>query len=144
MTIVSRSRNDRPALAKSGACLLMEISPPMKIVSMLKEQGQKIPVEKTEALIDTGASLSCIDSGIAKRLGLIPRSATPVNTAGGTVVQVLYDATLRMPELGISRELPVLGASLESPPQQALIGRDILSMGTLIYSGWRGGFEFCV
>lgn len=144
MPIVSRSQNDRNALARSGPALLVEIRPPKAAREIVEETQPTPPVEKTAALIDTGAGCTSIDSGVARRLGLIARDKITVHTAGGVVHQMLYDAALSIPALGFSRELPVLGAALSSQPHHVLIGRDILSFGTLVYSGWRGGFEFCV
>ena len=144
MPIISRSQNDREALVRNGPTLLVEILPPKEARVLVEKAGKAAPIEKAGALIDTGAGRTSIDSGIAQRLGLIPRDKIVVHTAGGIVHQMLYDATLLIPALGFSRELPVFGAPLASQSFHVLIGRDLLACGTLVYSGWKGGFEFCV
>lgn len=144
MPIVALSQNDRKILARTGPAILVEIHLPQAARTALQKNGHKPPFERAEALIDTGASGTCIDNGIAKRLGLVARDRMVVLTPGGPCHQLRYDAALFLPALQLWRELPVLGAHLAPQPHHALIGRDILSMGTLVYSGWRGGFEFCV
>ena len=103
-----------------------------------------MPHEKAEGLIDTGAGCSGIDNEIAKQLKLIHHDVATVLTPSGPCRQLRYDAVLHIPALNFRRELPILGMSLAPQQHHVLIGRDILASGTLVYSGWKGTFEFCV
>ena len=144
MPIAGRGQNDRDALIRNGALILAEIRPPEMERMKLEKDGRQIPVERVSALIDTGAEHTCIDDEAAVRLGLVPSEMLTLDTAGGRVNRLVYNAALFIPEMRMWREQLVFGVPLGRQPYLALIGRDILSLGTLVYSGWKGGFEFCV
>ncbi len=106
--------------------------------------GLPIPLPViVRALIDTGASCTCVDSSVITRLGLAPSGTalmhTP-STAGAAVscnqfdvaVGLIMDANeIHVPALII----PVIESSLACQGIQALLGRDILEKGILIYDG---------
>jgi len=59
-----------PNLRAIGPTLEIVILPPKPVVDVLKNKGQSAPSQKAMALIDTGASCTCIDKAIARdRLG---------------------------------------------------------------------------
>ena len=97
-------------------------------------------------LVDTGASMTCIDVSIAKKLNLIPHDRILVSTPNGEAMQFLYDVSMQFPVTGKDAfwELQVLGANLGKNSHKILIGRDFLKKGILIYNGLHNKWEFCV
>jgi hypothetical protein len=108
-----------------------------------------VPAPQTGiALIDTGATMTCVHEPILKLLTLNPIGAVTSGTANGPVQQSLYPASLHFTALGFGIELDqVAGVDLAgqtvplNPPQNvvALIGRNVLSRCIFIYNG-PGGF----
>ncbi|MEX0712024.1 MAG: hypothetical protein WD278_06720 [Pirellulales bacterium] len=100
-----------------------------------------LPVQAV-ALIDTGASCTCIDPGIIQQLGLVATGSTSIVTPStGAIPHQCnqYDVSLSI-LLDNSRfhrllTLPVIETDLANAGVQALIGRDVLSEGILIYNG---------
>ncbi len=134
--------NRVPDLRSVGPTIEVIIVPPQPILEQLRREGKTIPSKKVLALIDTGASGSCINDKIASELGLISRDVATVNTPSGSCQQSVYDLGFSM--IGLSNSiLPIraLGANLEAQPYHALIGRDILSVCTLIYNGWDNSYQ---
>lgn len=116
----------------------------------LMTAGRTIPTGVTiRALIDTGASSSCIDPGILASLELTPTGSVTVHTPSTgpephTAEQ--YDVSIIVPGTGshhaplVIPAVPVLSASLALQGIDALIGRDILRDCILIYNGSLGLF----
>jgi predicted aspartyl protease len=119
--------------------------PPQAVVEIFRKQNKQVPMTRLLGLIDTGASNSCVNDSIAKRLHLIPRDKHVVSTPNGQNEQYLYDASMRLQITGDRVwEIQLFGANLEGQPYQALIGRDILKHCTLIYNGWDNSFNVCI
>lgn len=108
--------------------------------------GASVPIR---AVIDTGASMSGIDAGLAKRMNLpSPGAATwrAITAAGGEQVSALRSAGLRFPpdrrifplEL---IEIPTLADRLEGYEIHALVGWDLLQRCKLTIDGAAGWFE---
>lgn len=99
------------------------------------------------ALIDTGASVTCISPGIAQSLGLQPLGMRPVVSATQAVPANVYLVDLLLP-FG-NTVFFILGtqvlefSSAGGSPFQILIGRDIICRGTLVISP-DGHFTFCL
>ena len=130
---------------REGARLLIRVDLPRDAAERERRENRPLPpVQEVRAILDTGASQSGIDLGVARALGLEARNWALIRTPAGSKMQPCYDVSLRIPEVGLLREITVFGLQLAPRPYRALLGRDILSLGTLIYSGWKGGFEFCV
>lgn len=84
-------------------------------------------------MLDTGATLSAMSSGVAEELGLYTEHFVPVYTLGGYatlpmhVVRIVLDT-----ETQPLRPRGVLEAPMEGfDGQPVIIGRDILQYGTL-------------
>ena len=115
MPTITYNRRGPLDLYREGATIAIEFSIPDELAASLRKQGTAVPqpVART-ALIDTGATVTVIDPEVARRLRLNPADVGEVETAGGTE-EWLRENTI-------------------------LIGRDILSYGTLTYRGSDGSF----
>lgn len=113
--------------------------------------SQPVPApQRILALIDTGASCTCIEPAVVQALGLTPTGSIPIHTpstAGTPHVAQQYDVGLVIPgaeaadpELFFDT-VPVTGTELlDGQGFHALIGRDILSRCFFVYNGTRGFF----
>lgn len=128
-------------LLNSGPLIEVAIGPSMPIAQQLAEQGKPILGCKAIALIDTGASSTCISDEIVGRLSLIPFDVQKIHTAGGISEQNLYDITIKLPDK-VTKLIPVQApcADLSGQPFQVLLGRDILSICTMFYNGADNSF----
>jgi hypothetical protein len=94
------------------------------------------------ALLDTGASCTCIDPSIVQHLGLDPTGTgnmlTP-STAGVPSVCNQYDVAIGIvmdPAVHVaSWTIPVFESQLSCQGIYALIGRDILAGGLFVFNG---------
>lgn len=100
------------------------------------------------ALVDTGASRTCIARPLAETLGLAPVGKTSMQTAGGRTAVNVYDlhvALLTDPEMNTGGSVSVKAQLFrnvkalefvigDSSKYRALIGRDILRVGMLSLS----------
>lgn len=125
-----------------GPIIEIMVVPPRPVAIKLQEEGHEIPSKTIIALIDTGASGSCVNESVAKELGLIARDIVSISTPSGITQQPIYDLGISLPKL-TDRIINVAapGSNLENQPYQALIGRDILSICTLIYNGWDNSYQ---
>ncbi len=119
--------------------------------SMGDEDQPRPAVRQVRALVDTGAGRTIIGRAVLEQLRLMPVSAVtlhsattggdPVNAAVYAVELSLDGETLGLvaaePEVLGAEDLSVLGA-------EALLGRDILGRGLLIYNGPRRQFTLVV
>lgn len=103
-------------------------------------RGEKLPNPIVgDALIDTGASDSCIDLEAAVELGLMPIDVAKMNSASHSDHEVpVYFASLEILGMGARFELRSMGASLRAQSLIALIGRDALAGSVLFYDGPTG------
>lgn len=119
--------------------------------SALQALNQPVPaVVQMQALVDTGASNTCVDPSILQTLALTPTGVATVNTPSTgnqphTADQ--YDVSIFVPGASATHaplvvpNLPVICAELlQSQGFHALIGRDILALCLLVYNGTGGVF----
>lgn len=119
--------------------VLISVSAPH--VNFLQSTNQPIPQPVSlMALIDTGATSSVIQTGVAHQLGLQPRDLTHIATASSQNHPCyIYDVGIHF-QNGISvATIRVMEAPLTNPVQ-CLIGRDILSLGVFVYIGYTNLF----
>jgi|FaiFalDrversion3_1042247.scaffolds.fasta_scaffold21286_1 hypothetical protein len=133
-------------LMQTGPLLQVEVSIPSTLAQLLTAQNQAIPPPVTGwALIDTGATRSCVDSKVIASLGVKPIGVAVTGTAGGPVQQYRYPARFRFPGEGLEIEFSsvigvnLAGQSIGGRDIIVLLGRDVLSRCVLIYNG-PGGF----
>ena len=119
-----------------GAFFDIIVFPPVSVFNKHLQEKTQCPSTRLRALIDTGASLSCINDDVAKTLNLVARDKQMVGNAGGGSEQFLYDVGFHLP-IPNTHILPlqVFGVNLKNQPYQALIGRDVLKFCNFIYSG---------
>ena len=96
------------------------------------------------ALIDTGARMSCVDSGLAERLNL-PIVGSPIEGVGATgpfnsdpVLGRIHIEDFDTVVYGRFLALPLVE---HDQPYHALIGRDILRRGKFTYDGVTGNWS---
>jgi hypothetical protein len=101
------------------------------------------------ALVDTGASCTCIDPGVLRSLDLSPTGSVSVltpSTGPWAHLADEYDVSLHIPGSQphhaplVFPAVPVTAADLSIQGIQGLIGRDILSQCVLIYNGFESTF----
>lgn len=144
--------NNQPSpagLREAGPIISIEVRIPQQIAQVLTTQGQPVPAPAAGiALIDTGASVTCIHEPILQGLNLNPIGIAPTGTAGGQVQRNVYPATIVFLPQGWTADFNrVIGVDLSGqivqthPPQPiiALIGRNVLERFVFIYNG-PGGF----
>lgn len=121
-----------------GPRQMVEIGLPDAFVASLAQQN--LPVNAPHigmCLIDTGASNTCIDRGVAVTLGLPIINRMQVQTPAGSVNQDVFATRLTFPGalLPPLTFLAACGAELMNQGICALIGRDFLANKILIYDG---------
>ena len=100
------------------------------------------PSVDATALIDTGASGTCVNPEIVSRLQLVSRGITQIATPSTKAHPCnVYDVSLHLPNGVTVPTAPVLETPLEGQNIQCLIGRDVLAHGILIYSGYTNTFS---
>ena len=99
-----------------------------------------IPETLYPALIDTGASDRCIDSGLAAQLKLPVVDQSPVAGVGERELMTVHLAHMFFPSLQILGYGRFIAVHLVAGGQkhQALLGRDFLSTVLLTYDGLTG------
>lgn len=120
----------------------------------LREDDPNDRLQLHAALVDTGASATCITRSVADALALQPIGKIDMHTAGGLVSVNTYDVHVALlighgknPDGSVAGEFAVLNnvRALEfdagDASYQALIGRDILRLGVLTQSP-DGHFSF--
>lgn len=105
---------------------------------------------RTEAVIDTGATISCITNQLADKLELVAEEAQEIITAGGTFEQNLYNIDIRIEfplpnsERGLTGNPHKEFSNIEVVANEAnymLIGMDIIMRGSLEVHGDKFSFS---
>lgn len=116
----------------------------------LLASGENVPpIVSVRALVDTGASCTCVDPSVLQALSL-PATGTVFlytpSTGSTPHAADEYDVGLVVPGAGIHHlpltidGVPVVAANLAVQGIHALIGRDVLQDCILIYNGTDGDF----
>lgn len=115
----------------------------------LVEQGMLLPltiagprgVVTTTAQVDTGSTISSVDSALLQQIGAPVVGNVEITTVEGSSIVPAYKVTLDVQGFPLApTAVDVLGDSLPAPVQ-ALIGRDDLSLYRLTYNGALGTWE---
>jgi len=126
-----------------GPVLVCFVGPSKEREGILKVAEMSVPdFEEVRALIDTGASCTCVDPSVLRKLGLSPTGQVGVYTpsTSSTVPHEAdqYDISVHIPAPDhapplVFQNLPVIGAELSHQGYDLLIGRDILNACLFIY-----------
>ena len=128
---------------RNGPLLTVEVSVDARRAAALTKLGKPIPQAITGSiLVDTGASMTCIEASILIQLGIPDIGDATVYTPSGKDDQKVYFCRMGFPGSGLPSitEWPVLGAKLKQQNCIGLLGRDVLSKGLLVYNGHAGSF----
>lgn len=127
---------NKEILQSKGPILDAEIRLPEN-VSLLRGHQQTY---QTRALIDTGATNTCISSAAAKALSLNPIHQIQLRGVNGVVPANVYVIDLTFPGSNILiKGLKVTEAKqLKEPAFDMLLGRDVLSNFLFVYDGGTG------
>jgi predicted aspartyl protease len=100
-------------------------------------------VQNVPALIDTGATLSCIDDALAQQLQLPLINQTQSVGAHGQGPLNVYLAYIAVPGLNAVQAGEFIGAIMNVSGQihRALIGRSLLQNMLLVYDGRSGSVK---
>jgi len=92
------------------------------------------------ALVDTGAMVSCIDNLLAAQLDLPVVDRRPVSGIHGSRDANMYLAQIHVPSLGFTIYGEFVGVDLQAGGQvhSALIGRTFLRNFNMVYEGRSG------
>lgn len=132
-----------PDLQYVGPVVGVQIGPSSALRKALQERNGSIPQPvEAKMLIDTGASLSAIKEGIASHLGLKAHGITKIATpSDGSYQCSLYDVDILFPVHHlVVPNVRVIESAFEKQNIDGLIGRDILKIGLLVYTGYDNSF----
>ena len=127
--------------------LLLSVGPSIRVIvgpaPPAEENGSlKLQGDQVAALIDTGASTSCIDEKMAERLSLTPIDRQKLHGVGGEKEHLVYLGIIFVPDLGTHSKGRFVGVDL-GETQPVLLGRDFLRGCVFIYSGGTGTITVC-
>ncbi len=135
------------ALVSAGPRIQATITLLKPMAATLLQTGKKVPQSVSGyALIDTGASSTCIDDAIAQKMGLPVVDTVQMSSASHkTTTQNVYPVSIELAGLPMSIDAPrAVGAALSSQGIIALIGRDVLQHCTLFYNGTTGQISLSI
>lgn len=136
-------------ISSEGPTLTASVGVSQPRAAALKTAGQSIPqLMPIRALVDTGASCTCVDPSILTELNLTPTGIVNLNTPStGTTPQQAeqFDVALFIPAPNglplFIKTMPVVASQLlASQGFHALLGRDVLSQCLFAYNGEFGVF----
>lgn len=128
----------------TGAQLLISMGPTILVDIGFDKNPTGFPpkpgIQGVRALVDTGATESCIDDLLATQLNLPAFDKRPVGGSGGQHMVNMYLAQIYIPSLNVSIIGAFAGLHLEAGGQihRALIGRTFLQNLIMTYDGKSG------
>ncbi len=138
-------------LAKEGPFLEVSVSVPQALAEFNTKNNIPIPSPITGiALIDTGASKSCVHASIMKQLQVSPIGVATSGSAAGQFTHSLFPAHFTFPVAKIEIDftsvvgVDLIGQTIGGNQLIALIGRDVLSMGLFVYNGSNGSYTLAI
>ena len=109
----------------------------------LHGSSSELPTEELEGIIDTGASVICLDKRVAVRLGLTAINRKQMEVADGTLVEsTVYMAEMAIPGLGFRDWVEVHALPMTRPSQRVLIGRSFFRNYLVTYNGPEERFHY--
>jgi predicted aspartyl protease len=135
------------ALRHRGPCLQASLTLFQPMAQAMLQEGRAVPEPASGfALLDTGASHTCVDEQTARELHLpVVDTATMASASHASTSANVYPVTIEIAGLPIPIHAPhAIGGELRSQGLLALIGRDVLQSCTLFYNGVSGEITLCV
>ena len=135
------------ALQQRGPIVQVAIGIAQTFADQLLQQGTALPSPVSgNALIDTGASTTCIDDAIAQSMGLPAIDVVTMASAShASTQQNVYPIHMQIVGSPIRAEVHnAIGANLAVQGIIALIGRDFLQHCTLHYNGFTGAITLSI
>jgi predicted aspartyl protease len=95
------------------------------------------------ALIDTGAHTTVLSPELVARLNIQPVGTAPISTPSTTTALMCarYHVNVYFANDYVVENIFAIEAPMGGVPYQCLIGRDILRLATLLYSGRENQFQ---
>jgi predicted aspartyl protease len=95
-----------------------------------------LPALSLQGIVDTGASVICLDRRVAVRLGLTAINKKPMEVADGTLLEAsVYMAEMVIPGLGFRDWVEVYALPMARPSMRVLLGRSFLKSYHVTYNG---------
>jgi len=145
-TAVGPSSLVKGALSDLGAVIRVEFGLSEARRSFFLLKGRPTPPRiLTDALIDTGAQVSCVDIDLLTHLGVRPHGFVAIQPVTGHQFVGQFPVSLRLTGKAGAIEdfvdLQVVGVKLTGHKFRAIIGRDVLSHYRMLYNGGSNTFE---
>lgn len=129
--------------------LLVQLGPTLRVAIGFDEKYDPrnpnrladLPVEGVLALIDTGASTSCIDGSLAMHLQLPVVDQRQCAGIGGSIEVNMHLAQVHAGQLSFTLYGALAGVDLTLGDHKILLGRDFLRNFTMIYDGPSGAVD---
>lgn len=130
-------------LQQTGPRVQITLSPLDEQIKSLTGKGEDIPAPVAgHALIDTGASSTCIDQTAATKAGLAVVGSGPMHSAThADEIVPIYAGLMNIHGLSNVETRSAYGVNLAPQGLIALIGRDVLSKCILVYNGIDDSFS---
>ncbi len=130
-----------PNLQQIGPVIELLITPSQPYLQALNIAASNTKIIRALAMIDTGATGTVIQQGLAGQLNINPVGTTYINTPSSTnVLCHQFDLQLVFPNNVSAPTILATEAALQGQHIQCLIGRDVLSQCVLIYTGYDNSF----
>jgi predicted aspartyl protease len=133
--------------AQRGPVVQVTISVGQQIAAQVLQSGGTLPTPVSGlALIDTGASTTCVDEMAAQKLQLPVIDVVRIASASHPETERnVYPIQIEVIGLPITINAPrTVGAPLESQGILVLIGRDVLQHTVLVYNGPAGSLSLSI
>lgn len=130
-------------LLQRGPVIQVTVGVGQAIAQQVLQQGGQLPPPVTGlALIDTGATTTCIDEEAAQKLQLPAIDVVTVaSVSHASTERNVYPISIEVAGLPIVVNAPrSVGAELKAQGLLLLIGRDVLQSCVLVYNGPAGQF----
>ena len=137
----------QPALLQRGPVVQVTLGVGRAIDEQLLQQGVTLPAPVSGlALIDTGATSTCIDDDAAQQLQLPAIDVVTVASAShASIQQSVHPVQIEVVGWPITFDAPrAIAAPLRSQGILVLIGRDVLQHTILVYNGPTGSFSLSI
>lgn len=129
------------ALFQRGPVIPVLILPNPAFSQALQQAGKPIPAPvQGSALIDTGATTTCIDDDVAQQMGLAANGIAKMASASHASSEChTYPVRLTFPIWNVNLDCAkAMGVRIKSQGIHVLVGRDLLQNCVMVYNGADG------